>query len=144
VKRHSDKLLWRQLARRVVFVVSGRIRLSLTSIRSSSSSSSTSGLTTASGVSVSISNVNSSDCGAITTGGYGANAYGGSVSLYLGGYAYSVAGDPISFIIYYHPVTSSCGTTNVTGLVLFISNSTFADSSAAMGTFHSALSFSFP
>ena len=109
----------------------------------SGSSTSSSGLTTASDVSVSISNVNSSDCSATTTmsiSTYGGNSYGGSMSvLYIGAYALSfrqaASGSP-SF--------SSCGTTNVTGLVVSISSSTFIDSSAASRTFHRAPLFSFP
>jgi len=104
----------------------------------SSSSRSTSGLTTASGVSVSISNVNSSGCSATTKGSDGGNSYGGSMSVvYIGAYAWSSTyGSSLS--------SSSCGATNVTGLVVSISSSTFADSSAASRTFHSAPLFSFP
>jgi hypothetical protein len=155
----------------------------------SSSSSSTSGLTSASGVSVFISNVNSSDCSATTTGSSGGNSYGGSFSLYLGGYAWSfgrgevrstsgltsasgvsvfisnvnssdcsatttgVRGDTfggamsVAYIGAYawsYALTSTtstssssaCGTTNVTGLVVSISSSMFANSFAASRTFH--------
>lgn len=112
------------------------------------SSSSTSGSTTASGVSVSISNVNSSDCSATSypvassTGAIlGVNSYGGSMSvIYIGAYAWSSAagGQQES------TSSSVCGTTNVTSLVVSISSSTFADSSAGSRTFHSAPLFSFP
>jgi hypothetical protein len=97
----------------------------------SDSSSSTSGSTTASGVLVSISDVNSSDCSATTTGNYGANSYGGSMSVYIGAYAWSST-----------PVSSSssssksyCGTTDVSGLVVSISSSRLANSSAVSRTF---------
>ena len=101
----------------------------------SNSSSSRSGLTTASGVNVSISNVNSSSCSATTAGIYGANSYGGSMSaVYIGAYTWSNAGafpgiSPFSF------ASSVCGTTNVTGLVVSISGSTFANSAAASRAF---------
>jgi hypothetical protein len=105
----------------------------------SSSASATSGLTAASGVSVSISNVNSSNCSAIATGG---NSYGGSMSaVYIGAYTWSVAGSLPSFS---PPSSSFSGTTNVTGLVVSISSSTFANSAAVTGTFYSAVLFPFP
>jgi hypothetical protein len=97
-----------------------------------------SGLTTASGVNVSISNVNSSDCSATTTSSHGCNSYGGSMSVvYIGAYAWTFT--------YSNPsgAYSSCGITNVTGLVVSISSSTFTDSSATSSTFHSA-PFQFP
>lgn len=94
---------------------------------SSSSSSSTSGSTSASGVSVSISNVNSSDCSVTTTGVFGANSYGGAMSVNIGAYAwsYSIGSSPSSSSL------SVCGTTSVAELVVSISSSSFSDSVAA-------------
>jgi len=110
------------------------------------SSSSTSGLTTASGVSVSISNVNSSNCSAasypVANNGasWGVNSYGGSMSVvYIGAYAWSNAGGAQDS----SSSSSICGTTNVTSLVVSISSSKFADSSAGSRTFHSAPMFLF-
>ena len=101
------------------------------SLSSSSSSSSTSGSTTASGVRVSISDVNSSDCSATTTGRQGANSYGGSLSFYIGAYAWSFTqGSSISDYS-----LSDCGTTDVSGLVVSISSSRLANSSAVSRTF---------
>ena len=57
--------------------------------------------------------------------------------VYIGAYAWSNAEGSSS------SSSSSCGTTNVTGLVVSISSSTFADSSAASRTFHSAPLFLF-
>ncbi len=105
--------------------------------RDFSISSSTSGLTTASGVSVFISNVNSSGCSATTTSSDGSNSYGGSFSLNLGAYAYSRG-------FKFADCSSVCGATNITGLVVSISSSTFANSSAASRAFHIAPFFSFP
>jgi len=100
---------------------------------SSSSSSSASGLTSASGVNVSISHVNSSDCSAVSTGEFykfGANSFGGSISVaYIGAYAWSFAAGSSS------SSSSVCGASNVTGLMISISSSTFNDSSAASRTF---------
>ncbi len=93
---------------------------------SSSISSSTSGSTTASGVRVFISDVNSSDCSATTTGSVGANSYGGSMSVYIGAYTWSF--DQGSSI--FSPSLSDCGTTDVSGLVVSISSSRLASSSA--------------
>jgi hypothetical protein len=98
---------------------------------SSSSSSSTSGSTSASGVSVSIGNVKSSNCSVRATGVFGANSYGGSMSVHIGAYAWSYA-------LGSSPSTSSlsvCGTTNVAGIVVSMSNSTFSDSFAASRTY---------
>ena len=98
---------------------------------SSNSSSSTSGSTTASGVRVSISDVNSSDCSATTTASGGANSYGGSMSFYIGAYAWSFNQGSSSSI----PSQSYCGTTDVSGLVVSISSSRLANSSAVSRTF---------
>ena len=99
----------------------------------SNSSSSRSGLTTASGVNVSISNVNSSSCSATTAGIYGANSYGGSMSaVYIGAYTWSSA---VAFTGSSLSSSSVCGTTSVTGLVISISSSTFANSVAASRAF---------
>jgi hypothetical protein len=96
---------------------------------SSSSSSSTSGSTTASGVNVSISNLNTSDCSATTTGVYGANSYGGSMSVvYIGAYTRSFS-QGTSFSSF---SLSSCGTTDVSGLVVSISSSRLINSSAVI------------
>ena len=98
---------------------------------SSSSSSSTSGSTTASGVRVSISDVNSSDCSATTTGRAGANSYGGSLSFNIGAYAWSsTQGSSFS-----SSSQSYCGTTVISGLVVSISSSRLANSSAVSRTF---------
>jgi hypothetical protein len=98
------------------------------SFGSSGGSSSTSGSTTASGVNVTISNVNTSDCSATTTGLFGANSYGGSMSVYIGAYAWSLSNrtSSSSFLL------SSCGTTDVSGLVVSISSSRLINSSAVM------------
>ena len=99
----------------------------------SGSSSSTSGATTARGVNVSISNVNTSDCSATSTGFSGANSYGGSMSVvYIGAYTWSYAqqGQPFP-----SSAQSSCGTTNVSGLLVSISSSRLAHSSAVSRTF---------
>jgi len=102
---------------------------------SSSSSSSRCGLTTASGVSVYIRKVNSSDCSATTNGIFGANSYGGSMSVvYIGAYAWSFSPGTLPS----YSSLSVCGTTNVTGLVVSISSSTFANSTAVSRTFCSA------
>ena len=98
----------------------------ISSISRSSSSSSTSGSTTASGVLVSISDVNSSDCSATTAGSVGANSYGGSMSVYIGAYAWSFSeGSSLP-----SSSQSHCGTTDVSGLVVSISSSRLANSSA--------------
>ncbi len=86
-----------------------------------SSSSSTSGSTTAGGVLVSVSDVNSSDCSATATGQVGANSYGGSMSIYIGSYAWSFT-QGSSF--------SSTSLSDVSGLVVSISSSRLANSSA--------------
>ena len=99
----------------------------------SSGSSSKSGSTTASGVLVSISDVNSSDCSATTTGRQGANSYGGSVSVYIGAYAWSLT----TILLLSLPSSSQsyCGTTDVSGLVVSISSSRLDNSSAVSRTF---------
>ncbi len=91
------------------------------------SSSSTSGSTTASGVRVSVSDVNSSDCSATAMGQVGANSYGGSMSIYIGAYAWSFCSSSST--------SSDCGTTDVSGLVVSISSSRLANSSAVSRTF---------
>ena len=100
------------------------------------SSSSTSGSTTASGVNVSISDVNSSNCNATTSAFNGANSYGGSMSaVYIGAYTWSFT-DPIASPCDSEPSTlSNCSTTDVRGLVVSISSSRLANSSAVSGTF---------
>jgi hypothetical protein len=102
------------------------------SFSSSGGSSSTSRSSTASGVRVSISGVNSSDCSATTTGTNGANSYGGSMSaVYIGAYTWSSSkGSSFSSFS-----KSDCGTTNVSGLVVSISSSRLANSSAVSRTF---------
>ncbi len=102
------------------------------SYSSDGSSRSTSGSTTASGVNVSISGVNSSDCSATTTGANGANAYGGSMSaVYIGAYTWSFSvGSSFS-----SSWQSDCGSTNVSGLVVSISSSRLVNSSAVSRTF---------
>ena len=98
----------------------------------SSSSSSRTGSTTASGVRVSISDVNSSDCSATTTGIFGANSYGGSMSVYIGSYvsSYNQAASLSTL-----SSLSFCGTMDVSGLVVSISSSSLANSSAISRTF---------
>ena len=100
------------------------------SISFRASSSSTCGSTSASGVSVSVSNSPSSSCSAVTSsnafGSYGANTYGGSMSVvYIGAYAWSVSAG--SSLVTSH---SHCDSTLTVGLSLLIKNSTFCDSSA--------------
>jgi hypothetical protein len=80
---------------------------------------------------VSISEVNSSDCSATTTGGQGANSYGGSMSVYIGAYALSSTEGPSLS----SSSQSYCGTTDVSGLVVSISSSRLANSSAVSRTF---------
>ncbi len=93
----------------------------------SSNSISRSGSTTARGVRVSISDVNSSDCSAITTGYNGGNSYGGSMSaVYIGAYTWSLSQASSSS----SSSLSDCGTTDVSGLVVSISSSLLANSSA--------------
>ncbi len=95
--------------------------------------SSKSGSTTVSGVSVYISNVNSSNSRTKTTT---QNSYGGSMSVvYIGSYAWSSAIYTSTFI------ESVCGTTSVTGLVVSISNSTFVGSLAVSGMVFCRLHF---
>ena len=95
---------------------------------------STSGATNASDVGILMSNVSSSNSSVITstnsnTGSYGANAYGGSVSLiYVGAFAWS-------FIVgrngqAHMNSTVSCGTTFATRVSLLVNNSSFVDSLA--------------
>jgi hypothetical protein len=88
-------------------------------------------MTTASGVRVSISDVNSSDCITTAAGAFGANSYGGSMSVYIGAYTWSLSpqGSPLSSSL------SDCGTTDVSGLVVSISSSRLANSSAVSRTF---------
>ena len=94
---------------------------------SSSGSSSTSGSTTASGVLVSISDVNSSDCSATTTGIFGGNSYGGSMSaVYIGAYTGSLIDGSLST----SSSLSDCGTTDVSGLVVSMRSLRLANSSA--------------
>ncbi len=86
------------------------------------------GATTASDVSVSVSNTRSSNCSAVTTmsGGssYGANSYGGSMSVvYVGAYVWSssnAAGDS----------SSACGTTTASGVSVSVSNAPCSNCSA--------------
>jgi hypothetical protein len=96
---------------------------------SSFSCISTSGSTTANGVRLSISDVNSSKCSATTGGTSGANSYGGSMSVYIGAYTWSHNRRSHPF------ATSYCGTTDVSGLVVSISSSRLASSSAVGRTF---------
>ena len=103
------------------------------SFSNTASSSSECGSTTASGVSVSVSNAPSSNCSAVTTssgfafGSSGANAYGGSMSVvHVGAYAWSVSqgASDISSVSY-------CDSVRTTELSLSIFNSTFSDSLAS-------------
>jgi hypothetical protein len=108
---------------------------------SSSSSSSTSGSTTASGVLVSISDVNSSDCSATTTGSVGANSYGGSMSVYIGAYSWSQTQGFSGWSSFFSS-QSYCGTTDVSGFVVSISSSRLANSSAVSREFSQCARFS--
>jgi hypothetical protein len=95
------------------------------------SSSSACGTTTASGVSVSVSNAPSSNCSAVTTtsGGSssGANSYGGSMSVvYIGSYAWSYSEDANS--------SSTCGTTTASGVSVSVSNAPSSNCSAVTTT----------
>ena len=96
------------------------------SLSNSYNSSSTCGATTASGVSVSVSNAPSSSCSAATTTSgspsYGANAYGGSMSLvYIGGHVFSFSNGAYLIVS-----ASSCNSTQVARLSLSINSSTFS------------------
>jgi hypothetical protein len=66
--------------------------------------------------------------------------------LYLGAYAYSRKFESSVFEGFGVDTVcaSICGATNITGLVVSISSSTFANSSAASRVFHSAPLFLFP
>ena len=93
-------------------------------------SSSACGSTTASGVSVSVSNAPSFNCSAVTSSeglSLGANAYGGSMSVvHVGAYAWSGSegASGISSVSY-------CDSVRTTELSLSIINSTFSDSLAS-------------
>jgi hypothetical protein len=93
-----------------------------------SPSSSTCGATSASGVSVGISDTPCSDCSALTTSGeesYQANAYGGSMSVvHVGAYAWSLSAGGNS------PSSSTCGATSASGVSVGISDTPCSDCSA--------------
>ena len=100
------------------------------SFSTAANSSSACGTTTASGVSVSVSNAPSSNCSAVTTtsGGrsFGANSYGGSMSVvYVGAYAWSGS---------YAASSSACGTTTASGVSVSVSNAPSSNCSAATTT----------
>ncbi len=89
--------------------------------------SSVCGTTTASGVSVVVSNTSSSNCSAVSRGGgsNGANSYGGSMSAYIGAYAWSYSGGALGV-----NCVSFCDSIRTTGLLISFKNSTFSDSLA--------------
>jgi hypothetical protein len=98
-----------------------------------------SGLTTATALSLTIIDTNSTDCSAVVQGyiqTLGANSYGGSISaVYIGAYAWNLnlGGKPgsIDGVSYY----ATCGDTSVTDLVISITGSTFINSLAASRKF---------
>jgi len=91
-------------------------------------SSSTCGATSASGVSVSISDTPCSNCSAMTTSGgaaFHANAYGGSMSVvHVGAYAWSYSQDTSS------PSSSTCGATSASAVSVSISDAPCSNCSA--------------
>jgi hypothetical protein len=93
-------------------------------------SNSSCGGTSARGLSVSISNVPCSNCSAVTSRkgvSYGANAYGGSLSIvYIGAYAWSFSNGLSDFAA----GSSSCGETDASGLSVSVSNVPCFDCSA--------------
>jgi len=100
------------------------------------------GSTIASGVLVSISHSSYLNCSVVVNGEGGdpvtpENSYGGSLSVVIGAYEWSAASGTAAS----SSSTSSavCGATNATGLVVSISNSTFAASSASSASILSAL-----
>ena len=93
-------------------------------------SSSTTGVTNASGLTISINNSNSHNCrAAVMNNGFfsgGANAYGGAMLLlYVGAFAWSLVNGALT-----DSATSVCVNTSVNMLELSFNNSTFIDSSA--------------
>ncbi len=101
---------------------------------------SNSGLTTATVLSLTINDTNSTDCSAVVQGNLqnlGANSYGGSISaVYIGAYAWNLnpgdTGNPGSI---YGVSNAFCGDTSVTDLVISITGSTFINSLAASRKF---------
>ena len=97
-----------------------------------SSSSSMCGATTASGVSVHVSDSGCSSCSALSTSGrqsFGANSYGGSISAsYIGALSYSFAAGEFRF-----SSNSVIETTRVHRLSVTITNCTIADTQAMSG-----------
>jgi hypothetical protein len=99
----------------------------------SSSSSSRCEATSASGVSVHVSDSACSNCSALSTSGgsgsFGANSYGGSMSvLYVGAFSYSLAEGEFRFLS-----RSVVGATRVYGLSITIKNATISDAEAVSG-----------
>ena len=93
-------------------------------------SSSNTGVTNASGLTISIDNSNSHNCrAAVVNNGFfsgGANAYGGAMLLlYVGAFAWSLVNGALT-----DSATSVCVNTSVNMLELSFNNSTFIDSSA--------------
>jgi hypothetical protein len=96
-----------------------------------SSSSSKCEATSASGVSVHVSDSRCSDCRALSTSDlefFGANSYGGSIGIYIGSLSYSYAAGEIRF-----SSSSVVETTHVHRLSITIQNSTIADTEAISG-----------
>ncbi len=98
---------------------------------SSAASSSACGSTTASGVTVSVSNAPSFNCSAVTTTSlglsFGANSYGGSMSVvYVGAYAWSYSSAASS--------SSACGLTTAIGVSVSVSNAPSFNCSAVTTT----------
>jgi hypothetical protein len=96
------------------------------SLSGSASSSSLCASTSASGLTVNISNAPCANCSAVTTAAssfYGAKSYGGSMSaLHVGAYAWSLSVSASS--------SSSCASTSASGLTVNISNAPCANCSA--------------
>jgi hypothetical protein len=104
----------------------------------SSRSSSTCGATSASGVSVHVSDAPCSNCSALTTSGgssHQANACGGSMSVvHVGAYAWSLASSSVvNFVRHDTGSNAFCGDTWVTDLSVLIADSTMLHTKAVSG-----------
>jgi hypothetical protein len=103
------------------------------SLAASSSSSSMCGTTSASGVSLHVSDSACSNCRALSTSGndsFGANSYGGSIGIYIGSLSYSFATGEFRFLS-----SSVVETTHVHRLSVTIKNFTIIDSEALIGEY---------
>jgi hypothetical protein len=108
----------------------------------SSSSSSRCEATTASGLSVQVSDSACWNCSVLSTSGsgsLGANSYGGSISAcYIGAYSYSAASGDFLF-----SSRSIVGATRVHGLSITIKNAKIADTEAVSGEYSASIRFNF-